>query len=112
MDGIAELQFDLKDESVNKFNELTLGELREAVTQLNTTPGIRGLMLTSAKKVFIVGADITEFTAWFDVPSAEFVQHILGIHEVFSALEGSAVSQRGGDQRICAGRRLRSNTRL
>lgn len=86
-DGIAELQFDLKDESVNKFNELTLGELREAVAQLSTTPGIQGLLLTSAKNVFVVGADITEFTSWFDVPSAEFARHIVGIHEVFSALE-------------------------
>jgi 3-hydroxyacyl-CoA dehydrogenase/enoyl-CoA hydratase/3-hydroxybutyryl-CoA epimerase/enoyl-CoA isomerase len=86
-DGIAELQFDLKGESVNKFNELTLGELREAVRQLNEAPGISGLLLTSAKNVFVVGADITEFTPWFDVPSEEFTRHIVGIHEVFSALE-------------------------
>jgi len=86
-DGIAELQFDLKAESVNKFNELTLGELREAVRQLNEAPGISGLLLTSAKNVFVVGADITEFTSWFDVPSEEFARHIVGIHKVFSAIE-------------------------
>ncbi len=86
-DGIAELQFDLKGESVNKFNSLTLGELKEAVAQLYGSPGISGLLLTSAKNVFVVGADITEFTNWFDVPSAEFAAHIAGIHGVFAALE-------------------------
>ena len=29
--GIVELKFDLKGESVNKFNRLTLNELRQAV---------------------------------------------------------------------------------
>ncbi|WP_241090748.1 hypothetical protein, partial [Pseudomonas viridiflava] len=29
--GIVELNFDLKGESVNKFNRLTLNELRQAV---------------------------------------------------------------------------------
>ena len=29
-EGIAELCFDLKDESVNKFNALTINELKEA----------------------------------------------------------------------------------
>lgn len=86
-DGIAELQFDLKGESVNKFNSLTLGELKEAVAELYVTPGISGLLLSSAKNVFVVGADITEFTNWFDVPSAEFAAHIAGIHGVFAALE-------------------------
>ena len=86
-DGIAVLEFDLKNESVNKFNALTLGELGEALEQLNATSDVRGLLLSSAKNVFIVGADITEFTGWFDVPSAEFVGHILSIHKIFSTLE-------------------------
>lgn len=86
-DGIAELQFNLQNESVNKLNALTLGELKEAVDELQSTTDVGGLLLTSAKNVFIVGADITEFTKWFDVPASEFAEHIANIHKIFSALE-------------------------
>lgn len=87
-DGIAELQFNLQGESVNKLNALTLGELREAVSALSSSGSdVRGLLVTSAKDVFIVGADITEFIAWFDTPAPEFTKHIIGIHAIFSALE-------------------------
>ena len=62
--GIANLTFDLRDSSVNKFNELTLRELREALDVLMETD-ISGLIFSSAKPAFIVGADITEFTGDF-----------------------------------------------
>ena len=64
-DGIAQLDFDLKGESVNKFNRLTLSELREAADKLKSDSSIKGLMVTSSKDCFIVGADITEFTELF-----------------------------------------------
>ena len=86
-DGIAELQFNLHNESVNKFNALTLGELREVVDELSQSVEVQGLLLTSAKDVFIVGADITEFIEWFGTPAPEFTKHILQIHSIFSALE-------------------------
>ena len=62
--GIANLTFDLSDSSVNKFNEITLKELREAVEVLKRTEAA-GLIFSSAKPTFIVGADITEFTGMF-----------------------------------------------
>ena len=86
-DGVAELQFDLKSESVNKFNTLTLDELKEVVDKLKSASGLKGLLLTSAKNVFVVGADITEFTDWFGVPAPELTKHVLDIHRIFSALE-------------------------
>lgn len=84
---IAELQFSLQGESVNKFNALTLDELRQAVDGLKAAQDVDGLLLTSGKDVFVVGADITEFVAWFDTPAPEFTRHILGIHRVFTELE-------------------------
>ena len=43
-DGIAELCFDLKDDSVNKFNALTVGELKEATAAIAAYPelGVEG----------------------------------------------------------------------
>ena len=59
--GIVEFKFDLKGESVNKFNRLTLTELRDAVAAINANSDVKGVVVTSGKDVFIVGADITEF---------------------------------------------------
>lgn len=63
--GIAELSFDLAGESVNKFNRLTVSELAQALDVIEAAGDIKGLILTSAKDVFIVGADITEFGGAF-----------------------------------------------
>ena len=62
--GTAHLVFDLEGSSVNKFNQQTLRELQEAVAALQDAE-VRGVIFSSAKSTFIVGADITEFTAMF-----------------------------------------------
>ncbi|RRJ84653.1 fatty acid oxidation complex subunit alpha FadB [Aestuariirhabdus litorea] len=85
--GVAELNFDLQGESVNKFNELTLSELKDAVAALKADNSVKGLIVTSAKDVFIVGADITEFLSNFSKPEEELVQGNLAANEIFSAFE-------------------------
>ena len=62
---IVEMRFDLAGESVNKFNRLTVQCLSEALDALDRERDVRGLLLSSGKGVFIVGADITEFTGLF-----------------------------------------------
>jgi 3-hydroxyacyl-CoA dehydrogenase/enoyl-CoA hydratase/3-hydroxybutyryl-CoA epimerase/enoyl-CoA isomerase len=63
--GIAEMNFDLQGESVNKFDSKTVNELREAVDLLDKANDVKGLLVTSSKPVFIVGADIMEFLPMF-----------------------------------------------
>ncbi len=63
--GIAELNFDLQGESVNKFNTQTVLEFGEALEMLDNADDVKGLLVTSSKPVFIVGADITEFVPLF-----------------------------------------------
>ena len=58
---IAELRFDLQGESVNKFNRATLEELQAATVAIAANDAVKGVLLTSGKDSFIVGADITEF---------------------------------------------------
>ena len=60
--GIAELRFDASSDSVNKFNQQTIQELAEAVKVLAGAKDIKGLLVTSGKPVFIVGADIMELS--------------------------------------------------
>lgn len=86
-DGLAELQFDLGGESVNKFNVATLNELEQALNALQKAAGIKGLVLTSAKSVFIVGADITEFNGVFSRGDAAIADYLSRANKIFSALE-------------------------
>jgi 3-hydroxyacyl-CoA dehydrogenase / enoyl-CoA hydratase / 3-hydroxybutyryl-CoA epimerase / enoyl-CoA isomerase len=64
-DGIAELVFDLQGESVNKFNLLTVSELQQVLDMLEQNKNIKGLLISTAKEVFVVGADVMEFGAVF-----------------------------------------------
>ena len=89
--GIVELKFDLKGESVNKFNRLTLNELRASVDAIKADGSIKGVIVTSGKDVFIVGADITEFVDNFKLPDAELVAGNLEANKIFSDFEDLAV---------------------
>lgn len=84
--GIAHLIFDLQDSSVNKFNQATLKELQEVVKHLQTS-NAKGLIISSAKSTFIVGADITEFTAMFREPEATINAWLVEANQLFSAIE-------------------------
>ncbi|MBY8966739.1 fatty acid oxidation complex subunit alpha FadB [Algiphilus sp. NNCM1] len=88
LDGdIAELCFDRKDESVNKFDQQTVGELGEVAALLGKESGLKGLVVTSAKDGFIVGADITEFGANFSKSEEEIVDWALQANQIFNAIE-------------------------
>lgn len=85
-DGIAELSFDAPG-SVNKLDTQTVASLGEAVTVLETLPGLKGVLLSSKKAAFIVGADITEFLSLFAAP-ADSLTHWLGFaNGIFNRLE-------------------------
>ena len=72
LDGdLAELNFDLQGESVNKFDQATVGSLTAGLDALEAESGIQGLLVTSAKGVFIVGADVTEFVGLFGAGKEE-----------------------------------------
>ena len=85
--GIVELKFDLKGESVNKFNRLTLNELRQAVDAIKADASVKGVIVSSGKDVFIVGADITEFVENFKLPDAELIAGNLEANKIFSDFE-------------------------
>ena len=84
--GFVELTFDLKGDSVNKFNALTMGELKEVVEKLTEAPP-KGLLVTSGKDVFIVGADVTEFLGHFKRTEEELTAWLLEADAVFNGIE-------------------------
>ena len=89
--GIVELNFDLKGESVNKFNRLTLNDLRQAVDAIKADASVKGVIVTSGKDVFIVGADITEFVDNFKMSDEELVAGNLEANKIFSNFEDLGV---------------------
>ncbi|MFZ3194013.1 MAG: fatty acid oxidation complex subunit alpha FadB [Moraxellaceae bacterium] len=86
-DGIAELRFDLQGESVNKFNRATVEDLKAATDAIKANSDIKGVVVTSGKPVFIVGADITEFGDNFAQGEAAIADWLGPVNAVFSGFE-------------------------
>ncbi|OOS07445.1 short chain enoyl-CoA hydratase /3-hydroxyacyl-CoA dehydrogenase [Moraxella cuniculi DSM 21768] len=85
--GIVEFRFDAKQGSVNKFDKQTNNEFVEAVAILEKSSNIKGLVVSSAKKVFIAGADIGEFVEYFKKPADELYTWLLQINDAFNRFE-------------------------
>ena len=83
---VAHLVFDLEGSSVNKFNQQTLEELQAAVVKLQNT-NIEGVIFSSAKSAFIVGADITEFTAKFSESEDQIMDWLEDGNKIFNDIE-------------------------
>ncbi len=86
-EGIVELVFDLQNEAINKLNRATLEELRAAVDTIKAQEHLKGLLITSAKDVFIVGADITEFTQMFSTDTATIEAYLAKINTIYNDIE-------------------------
>ncbi len=86
-DGIAKLSYDNQKESVNKFDQATVQEFAEAVAALEQASEVKGLIVTSGKKVFIAGADITEFVGNFKKPENEIAAWVFEINKTFNRFE-------------------------
>lgn len=86
-DGLVHLQFDLQGESVNKFNLALSRELGQALDELERRSDIKGILISSAKGAFIVGADITEFGPVFAQGDDAVRSHLLTNSRNFNRLE-------------------------
>jgi 3-hydroxyacyl-CoA dehydrogenase/enoyl-CoA hydratase/3-hydroxybutyryl-CoA epimerase/enoyl-CoA isomerase len=85
-DGIVEFKFDAQG-SVNKFDQQTFKEYIEVVAAINNCSDAKGVLVTSGKSNFIVGADITEFLEMFKLPVDELTPWIKGGSDVFDSFE-------------------------
>lgn len=85
--GIAELKFDRENDAINKFDARTVQELKDAAAALAADSSITGLIITSGKDVFIVGADITEFGKSFQQPEAEIAGWAMEANKIFNTIE-------------------------
>ena len=89
-DSIAELVFDAQG-SVNKFDKQTVEELDRATAAIAASNDVKGVLVRSAKSTFIVGADITEFTALFDMNPSDILTWVEKSSQVFDHFEDLSV---------------------
>jgi 3-hydroxyacyl-CoA dehydrogenase / enoyl-CoA hydratase / 3-hydroxybutyryl-CoA epimerase / enoyl-CoA isomerase len=64
-DAVAELRFDREKDAINKFDLRTVQELSAATAAIRDNSSVKGVLVTSGKDAFIVGADIFEFGGVF-----------------------------------------------
>ena len=86
-DGIVRLVFDNQNESVNKFDQQTLLELNEAIDTISSTDGVTGLLISSGKSTFIVGADIMEFGPTFKKEPEDIIEMVGKANSIFNKIE-------------------------
>jgi 3-hydroxyacyl-CoA dehydrogenase/enoyl-CoA hydratase/3-hydroxybutyryl-CoA epimerase/enoyl-CoA isomerase len=102
-DGIVELKFDLAGESVNKLNQAALRDFAAATQAIAKDGGVKGVVLTSGKPVFIVGADITEFGAMFATGEEAIAKSVLEVNRMLSAFEDLPVPTVVAINGVCLG---------
>ncbi|MBF0313885.1 MAG: fatty acid oxidation complex subunit alpha FadB [Oligoflexia bacterium] len=101
--GFYEICFDNQTASVNKFDRKTVSELKTAVEFIQAQKDLQGLMLTSGKAVFFVGADVTEFTTLFAEGEKSITNWLQTSHDIFSAIEDLPVPTVTAIGGICLG---------
>ena len=85
--NILELCFDSQNEKVNVFNRSALKEFGEVLSAIDKQTGVHGLILSSAKSVFIAGADITEFLGYFSAPDDVLSTMLDEVNALFNRFE-------------------------
>ena len=84
---IAELNLDSTTGSVNKFDRATIEELRQGVDAIKGDKTLKGLLITSGKPAFVVGADITEFLTSFKAPDEDILAWLRKTHDIMNDIE-------------------------
>jgi len=69
-DGIAWLTLDVQGEQANTLSTVVIAGLEQALATLEATEHLRGLVIQSAKKGFIAGANVTELSQLEDAAAA------------------------------------------
>jgi 3-hydroxyacyl-CoA dehydrogenase / enoyl-CoA hydratase / 3-hydroxybutyryl-CoA epimerase / enoyl-CoA isomerase len=86
-DGLVEVCFDRRDDAINKFDKRTVRELQQVIAAIGAHEGVRGVLITSAKQSFILGADIGGFGELFSKSLEELMSSNMASNQVFNSME-------------------------
>jgi len=84
-DGVAILTWDVPGASVNTLTDASTAAYVAAVDKALADPAVKGIVVTSAKKDFLAGADVQDFLA--DRSLAKLEAGSRAINKVFRRLE-------------------------
>jgi 3-hydroxyacyl-CoA dehydrogenase/enoyl-CoA hydratase/3-hydroxybutyryl-CoA epimerase/enoyl-CoA isomerase len=90
-EGFVELAFNRANAAINKLDRRTIDEWRTCTALIAADDAVRGVLVTSGKDVFIVGADINEFGTTFKLPAGEISADTARSNEVANAFEDLGV---------------------
>lgn len=103
-DGVAILTLDNADESMNMVSDAWLAEMDEAIAVIRDDTAISGLVITSAKKAFMAGADLKLLVDGYDTLSRrgayDFSQKASAMHRALETMGKPVVAALGG---LCLG---------
>ena len=85
-DGIVEFNFDAQG-SINKFDQATFKEFIDVISTIKNCADAKGVMVTSGKSAFLVGADITEFLEIFKQSEEALIPWVKEATNIFDAFE-------------------------
>jgi 3-hydroxyacyl-CoA dehydrogenase/enoyl-CoA hydratase/3-hydroxybutyryl-CoA epimerase/enoyl-CoA isomerase len=102
-DGIVELKFDLTGDSVNKLNAAALRDFEAATLAIAKDSSVKGVIVTSGKPVFIVGADVTEFTGMFAAGEEAVAKGVLEVNRMLCRFEDLPVPTVAAINGVCLG---------
>jgi len=84
--GIAELQFIRQDSQANKLDRQTLNEIRHAISYLKQESDVCGLIMSSARSVFMDSLFCTELPLC-NMDKRTLIVSLLRTHSLFSSIE-------------------------
>lgn len=90
-EGVREIEFDLVGESANRFSSLMLADLETAWSMVEKDSAAKGVLLTTAKDAFFVGADVTEFLDHFKKSDSDLHAWLWKTQTLFSRIDDSRV---------------------
>jgi 3-hydroxyacyl-CoA dehydrogenase/enoyl-CoA hydratase/3-hydroxybutyryl-CoA epimerase/enoyl-CoA isomerase len=85
--GIVNVVFDAADSAVNTLGTPTIAELEQTIKAIQATDGVRGMIFSSAKEAFIVGADVHEFTQMFSASEEEILTYLRELNSMINGIE-------------------------
>ncbi len=86
-DGIGVITWEDPGRPMNVLSETALAAFDEHVQKLLADPACKGVVITSGRKEFVVGADISMLTRMRELPKEQILAGILRISSAFRALE-------------------------
>ena len=86
-DGIATITWNLAGRQPNTFNEATIAEFDGAIRELLADAAVKGIVITSAKPDFIVGADLGMLQQVGSMTREELFRRVRRMQQLFRDLE-------------------------